>query len=291
MTITVDTQFIGFLGKPLRHSVSPRMQNETYEALGLDYCYLPIEVESDGLEAVVNGIRRMPFRGFAVTTPHKTAILRYLDELDEEAQRIGAVNTVVKNGARLKGYNTDGHGCLRSLREEGGVKIAGETFFVFGAGGAARAVCFALAQSGAGRVYICSRSSACEELSLRVNRSCPGVCASVRAADTAAVQNAVQSAGAVLNLSGLGMPPDLNATPCDKAWLLPPKLCYDAAYQPVKTRFLLEAEAQGCRILNGLGMVIYQGALQAELWTSAPDPAKLMRASALRAIEEREKAL
>ncbi len=147
--ITVDTKLIGLLGKPLRQSFSPRMQNEAYQAAGLDYLYYPIEVENDHLGDVVNGLRYMNYCGFAVTKPNKIQVIQYLDELDPLAKKMGSVNTVVNTDGKLKGYNTDGEGFVRSLLTQTNCCLNTSIFFCFGAGGAGRAMCSTLAYRGA----------------------------------------------------------------------------------------------------------------------------------------------
>ncbi len=264
--ISVDTKLVALLGIPLAQSFSARMQNAAYAAMGLNFLYLPVEVGNENLGRVVEAVRVMNFAGLAVTKPGKVAVMQYLDEVDETAAMMGSVNTVVVEGGMLKGYNTDGYGALRSIREESG-SIAGKTFFSFGAGGTARSVCLELARAGAKGVYICSRSARCAELAAHINRFFPGLCTAVRAAETDAVAEALKAADVVLNLSGCGMTGHEDETPVEQKLLLRSHVCFDATYNPAKTRFLLEAEAIGCRVINGLGMVLYQGARQIALWT------------------------
>jgi len=277
--ITVDTKLVALLGTPLRQSISYKLQNDTYQALGLDYYYIPVEVEQDGFEAVVNAVRYMNFAGLAITKPYKVTIMQYLDEVDDIARMMGSCNTVVVKDGKFKGYNTDGLGCLRSLVEEGSVEIKDNIFFSFGAGGTGKSVCFELANNGARRIYICSRSAMCEELAANINNYFPGVCVAIRAADEEKIRQAVSDANVLLNLSGSGMYPHIDETPVDKALLQPKHICFDATYNPDKTRFLLEAEEKGCKIINGIGMVIYQGARQIKLWTGKDDPVEIMRKS------------
>lgn len=264
--ITVDTKLVAILGTPLAHSFSFRMQNAAYAAMGIDYFYLPVEVGNENLGKVVEAIRVMNFAGFALTTPNKVAVMQYLDEVDEAASMMGSVNTVVVKGGKLKGYNTDGYGALRSIREEAG-SIAGKVFFSFGAGGTGRSVCLELAEAGAKRIFLCSRSATCEALAAHINKFFPGVCVAVRAAETEQVAEALKASNVVLNLSGSGMAGHEGETPVDKKFLLPGHICFDATYNPGKTRFLQDAESLGCKTINGLGMVLYQGARQIALWT------------------------
>ncbi|BAL00742.1 shikimate dehydrogenase [Oscillibacter valericigenes Sjm18-20] len=275
--ITVDTKMIGLLGTPLRQSVSYKLQNRVYEQAGLDYFYLPIEVSTeDRLPAVVEGIRAMNFAGFAITKPYKETILKYLDERDDLVTKMGACNTVAVRDGKLIGYNTDGIGCVRSLEVDGGLDIKGKTFFSFGAGGAARAVCFELACRGAKQIVISSASQRCEHLAEDINRLFPGLCVPVRLTDEERMYEYIRQADVLLNMSGIGMAPHLGESPMKKDRFQPHQLCYDAVYDPEKTRFLQDAEAARCRILNGLGMVIYQGLEQIKIWTGVDAPAQIM---------------
>ena len=275
--ITVDTKLIALLGNPLRQSVSYLTQNQVYEELGLDYCYFPVELpRADQLESVIAGFREMNFAGFAVTKPYKEQVLPYLDRLDSTAEKMGACNTVVVEDGCLVGYNTDGIGCTRSLREERGFDPAGSRVFSYGAGGAARAVLFQLASEGAKQITVAALDGMGQRLAGGQDRCYPGLCQGIDISPRDILASETSQADLVLNLTGLGMAPHLNETPADPTWLRPGQLCYDAIYNPEKTRFLEDAERAGCQTLNGLGMVIYQGLAQIELWTGVWAEAEIM---------------
>lgn len=275
--ITVDTKLIALLGNPLRQSVSYLTQNQVYEELGLDYFYFPVELSrADQLENVIAGFREMNVAGFGVTKPYKEKVIPYLDRLDCTVEKMGACNTVVKEDGCLVGYNTDGIGCTRSLREEAGFDPAGKRVFSYGAGGAARAVLFQLAQEGVKQITVAALDGMGQRLAEDLNRFYPGLCRGLDMSQREVLASETNQADLVLNLTGLGMEPHLNETPMDSGWLRPGQLCYDAIYNPDKTRFLAEAEGAGCQILNGLGMVIYQGLAQIELWTGVQAGAEIM---------------
>jgi len=276
MAIAVHTKLVALLGTPLGQSFTTVMQNAAFEAAGLDYCYFPVEVGKADLEDVVRGLRCMNCAGFAVTKPHKLEIMKYIDTLDEACRRIGACNTVVARDSVLVGYNTDGAGCVLSLIREAGVDVAAARFLCIGAGGTARAVCYALAKRNAGGIAIVSRSDSCKRLAAELNGDFTRIAEAARTAEADRVHGFAQSADVILNLSGVGMYPNLEETILDKASLRPGQLCFDATYNPEKTRFLREAEEAGCAILNGLGMVVNQGALQFELWTGRSAPVDVM---------------
>lgn len=275
--ITVDTKLVALLGTPLGQSISYLTQNQVYRELGMDYFYFPVEVQTPAqLKDVVAGFRHMNFAGLAVTKPYKETIMAYLDEMDGTVAKIGACNTVAVRDGKLIGYNTDGIGCTHSMREERGFEPEGKRVVCYGAGGAARAVLFQLAQEGVGQIVVAALDGMAERLAEDLNSHYPGLCQGMDISCKDVLEPATRQADLVLNLTGLGMGNHLDETPVDKTWLRPGQLCYDAIYNPETTRFLREAEEMGCQTLNGLGMVIYQGLEQIKLWTGVEAPAEIM---------------
>lgn len=280
MHVTLDTKMIALFGKPLGFSFAARMQNAAYKAAGIDLFYFYSEVENDHLPDVIKAVRYMNFAGCAVTKPNKVAVLQYLDETDDLCAKMGACNTVVKGpDGKLKGYNTDGIGFYLSLQEETDVKTPESAFFSFGAGGCGRAVCSTVAYYGARKIYITDKiEEAGRSLVADINKNFAPVAEFVDSNDLQAVHEKIALSDVVMNNSGLGMLPNLDATPIAKEALHPRQLCFDATYNPAKTKFLLEAEEVGCRILNGLGFNIYQGAAQIKLWSGRDAPIEAMKA-------------
>ena len=278
MQIDINSRLIALIGNPLGHSFSSRMQNAAYKAAGLNmvYCYCENDTH---IKEIIDGIRYITtFKGCAATKPNKEEVMKYVDEFDPLCKNIGSSNTIVKTPeGKLKAYNTDGYGALRSLKEEG-CAIKNEVMFSFGAGGTGRSVCFELANAGAKKIYISSRSDKCENLANEINKTYPGVCVAIRAADENKIAQALEETDVILNLSGLGMSGHESDTCVDKKYLKPRHVCFDATYNPVKTRFLKEAEEAGAKkIINGIGMVLYQGARQIELWAGIEPPIDAMR--------------
>jgi len=276
MNVDINTKFITLLGTPLSQSFAARMQNAGYEAAGLNMVYFYTEVDSDHLGEVVNALRYMPFAGFAVTKPNKVEVLKYLDSLDPLCEKMGASNTVVKTGdGKLVGYNTDGLGFYTSITEDAGIEVQDNVFFCFGAGGAARAMCSVLAYHGAEKIYITSRT---KETALKlagdINSNFSPCAVAVEPGD---YRRFIPECTVVMNASGNGMGSTIGSSPMDKDAILPGALYFDACYNPEKTQFLLDAEEKGCRILNGLGMSLYQGAAQIELWSGRKAPVEKMR--------------
>jgi shikimate dehydrogenase len=208
-----------------------------------------------------------------VTLPHKVEVMEYLDEIDEGARFIGAVNTIVNDGGRLIGYNTDGIGYVRSLKEETGVSLAGKTLLVIGAGGAARGVVYALAQERPARIVIANRTAE-RARALAADFARYGSIAGIGLDE---LDDWKAQVDVVINTTHAGMSPHETKMPMDPSWLRPGMLVSDIIYNPLITMLLKQAEAKGCIIHGGLGMFIYQGAYAFEYWTGRPAPVAAMR--------------
>lgn len=284
MKVDINTKMITLIGTPLSQSFAARMQNRGYEAAGLNMVYFYTEADNEHLGDIVNGLRYMNFAGFAVTKPNKVEVLKYLDELDPLCAKMGSSNTVVKTPeGKLVGYNTDGVGFFTSLEEEGGIKANECVFFCFGGGGAGRAMCSVLAYNGARKIYITDAYEECaRSLVEDINKNFAPIAEFVPYGD----YSKLSACDVVLNASGVGMGKTIGQTPLPKEYIKSSQLYFDACYNPAKTQFLLDAEEKGCRILNGLGMSLYQGAAQIELWTGKKPPVEVMRQELMDIIAE-----
>lgn len=279
--IDSNTLLFGVIGNPIRHSKSPIMMNRAFRETGINGVYAAFHVTSDRVGDFAAGVRAMGIRGVNVTIPHKLDIMSALDEIDPSAQAIGAVNTIVNDDGRLIGYNTDGIGYVRSLKEEAERELTGKRIVVIGAGGAARGIIFALANEMPDRITIANRSV---ERAKALADSLHGK-AEIRAISMEGLQSACTEADIVINTTSVGMFPNTDETPIDASWLRPGAVASDLIYNPLKTRFLHEAERRGCRIHGGLGMFIYQGAYAFEYWTGQPAPAAAMRETVLASLQ------
>lgn len=280
MPVNINTRMIALLGKPLSQSYAARIQNAAYRAADIDMVYFYSEVENDHLPDVVNGLRYMSFAGFAVTKPNKVEIMKYVDEKDPLCEKMNASNTVVKlPDGRLKAYNTDGMGFFRSLKEENpDLKVEESTFFCLGSGGAGRAICSVLAYNKAKKIYIANRTlEKAKALVDDINDKFAPVAELVDMADLKAMMSKISESDVIMNNTGLGMISSPDMTPIPKEYLRSGQICFDATYNPAKTRFLAEAEEMGCKTMNGLGMSLYQGAEQIELWSGKAAPVEAMR--------------
>jgi shikimate dehydrogenase len=286
MKITGKTRICGLIGDPVEHTMSPAMHNAAFAELGLDCVYLPFHVKPADLVAAVNGLRAINATGFNVTIPHKVTVTPLLDELDPLAQKIGAVNTVVNDNGVLKGYNTDASGFLQALLESG-YEPRGKSIVLLGAGGAARAIAYILAERDA-RMTILNRK---EELDWA-----EGIAANIRtdlAGDVAVfelltehLEKAIGSADILINATSVGMSPAVDASPVPAGLLKSEMVVTDIVYNPVETRLLREARAAGAVTVAGIDMLIWQGALAFEKWTGQKAPFSLMKQVVLKGLGE-----
>ncbi|MEF3306094.1 shikimate dehydrogenase [Paenibacillus sp. GYB003] len=278
--IDTGTVMHGVFGDPIKHSKSPIMHNRAFRELNLNAAYAAFHILPGQLKDAVAGIRAMRFRGVNVTIPHKLEVMDYLDEIDEDARAIGAVNTIVNDDGKLTGYNTDGIGYVRSLKEEAGFTVAGKKVLMLGAGGAARGVAYSLAKEGASAVYIANRTvSKAEELAAVIG---PMTKAAGMGYD--AIDDVRDEIDLIVHNTEVGMHPNVDDVLIDTSWFHERLTVSDIVYNPLVTRLLREAEAKGARTHGGLGMFIYQGAYAFEYWTGRAAPVAAMREAVLAAF-------
>ncbi|GMK41361.1 shikimate dehydrogenase (NADP(+)) [Paenibacillus sp. CCS19] len=280
--IDSHTVLFGVIGDPIRHSKSPIMMNRAFRETGVNGVYTAFHITADKLGDFIAGVRAMGIRGVNVTIPHKLDVMQYLDHIDESAAAIGAVNTIVNNDGVLTGYNTDGIGYVRSLKEEAEAQLVGKHIVVLGAGGAARGIVYALSKEAPASITIANRT---EQRAIELAASMNGV-TSVVGVGNDQLERACANADIIINTTSTGMFPHVDESPIDAAWLRPGAVASDIIYNPMKTKFLMDAERAGCRIHGGLGMFIYQGAYAFEYWTGQPAPAAAMRETVLEALQQ-----
>ena len=267
MRLTAKTKICLLIGDPVEHSLSPRMHNAGYETLGIDdqFVYLGARVKKEDLEKAIWGVKALNIRGLACTIPHKVEIMKYLDEIDETAQKIGAVNTVVNNEGKLIGYNTDWYGVVILLEKL--TSLSGKKIAVLGAGGAARAVVYGLLKQGA-KVKIFNRDL--EEAKFLVEKfRCP-------AADLSKIEE-VKNFDIIINATSVGVSPQENQSLLRKELISSSQIVFDVVYVPYETKFLKEAREKGAKIIHGLDMFLYQGVAQFELFTGHKAPEEVMK--------------
>ncbi|MGA7920242.1 MAG: shikimate dehydrogenase [Candidatus Acidiferrales bacterium] len=268
------TRIYGVIGDPVGHSLSPVLHSAAFQSRGIDAVYVPFLVHE--LEDFLGATKSIGIAGFSVTTPHKQAILRHLDGCDPLADKIGAVNTVVvRGGAKLYGYNTDYVGVLRALERR--IPLRGSRVLIFGAGGAARAVAFALIHSGA-IVCICARRAAAAKTLARA----------VGGEVVKSSQLPREVFDAIVNATPVGIYPHVDRSPLG-ARELNCRLVFDLIYRPRITKLLQLAAQRGIETVSGVDMFLAQGKAQWEIWTGERAPEKVMREAVLRALRNEEK--
>ncbi|GAV24381.1 shikimate dehydrogenase [Carboxydothermus islandicus] len=273
MRINGETKLTGIIGYPLKHTLSPRMHNEAFKALNLNYLYLPLEVAEDSLPQAISGLKAFNFRGINVTIPYKEKVFPFLDEVATEAKTIGAVNTIVHDRGRLIGYNTDAPGFLLSLKENG-VEVTGKKVLLLGAGGAARAVAYALLTAGAELVIANRTIDKAKELA----KDFRGVGKISEILELGEKPLSLEPYHMVVNTLPLGMHPYENQMPAvDFTGVTSDFVAYDLIYNPAETKFLKASKEKGARTINGLSMLLWQGVLAFEKWTGVSPPVEVMK--------------
>lgn len=276
-SLTGYTGVLGVIGDPIGHSLSPAMHNAALQALALDYVYVPFSVSPLHLDEAIAGMRALGIKGLNVTIPHKVAVIDYLDEIEPVAQLIGAVNTISNQRGRLVGYNTDGYGFLRSLREEAGCDPRGHRVTIIGAGGAARAIGFQLALSKVKTLVVSNRTESravALAAEIREQTGC-----NVTGTGFDGLKSYVPDTDILINTTSLGMYPEIATMPPVEIECLPSSaLVCDIVYNPSETLLIQKAQANGRATLPGLGMLAYQGAAALEIWLQVTAPIEAMKA-------------
>jgi len=266
------TTLVGGMGDPVAHSLSPRLHNAAFVALGLDWISVGLAVPAGRLEAALGGLSALGFAGVSVTMPHKEAVAALVDERSAVAERLGAVNCVVVEGSRLVGHNTDGAGFVASLGRGASFDATGRRCLVEGAGGAARAVILALVEAGAAEVVVVNRSGDRAEVAAAL----AGTAGRVGGPQDAAHMDLVVQATPV----GMADTPWARSAPAvDPSGLRPGQVAADLVYHPRRTAWLVAAEGAGATVVGGLGMLVHQAADQLVLWTGAEPPVAMMWAA------------
>jgi shikimate dehydrogenase len=293
-SINASTRFCGVFGHPIRHSASPAMQNAAMAALKLNWRYLAFEVRPDNLRAAIEGAKAMRFIGLNLTVPHKLPALDMVDMVDARARLWGAINTIVfetrdslgnwvplaKAGdeaikeVRSRGFNTDADALVQSLKEDfKWPELRGAAVLLLGAGGAARSAALRLAEEEVGKIFLVNRTGEhAQQLAANITEHYPRL---------SVMQGyPPDPVDLVINATSLGLKPG-DPLPVDLSWLQSrrPARVYDMIYRPKETALLQAAKAAGCRVANGLGMLLYQGAEALKLWSGAPPPLQIMRAA------------
>ena len=275
-SITGHTELIGLKATPIRHSSSPRMHNEAFAKLGLDYAYLAFEVGNEELEDTIKGFRAMKVRGSNVSMPNKTVVHKYLDKLSDAAEMCGAVNTIVNDDGVLTGHITDGIGYMSGLKDAG-IDIIGKKMTIVGAGGAATAIQVQAALDGVKEISIFNRKDEFYERAQKtvkdINEKTNCKATLYDLEDLDKLKEEIASSYIFTNATGMGMKPLEGQTYIpDKSFLREDLIVTDVVYAPTETALLKMAKEVGCKTLNGFPMMLFQGAAAFKLWTNQDMP-------------------
>lgn len=284
MTISGKTRVCGVIGEPIEHTLSPLMHNAAFEALKIDYVFLAFRVKPAEVECAVNGMRALNIRGLNVTMPHKSSVIKHLDRVDLSAQIVNSVNTILNKENLLFGFNTDGVGAFKALKENG-VELKGRKVLLLGAGGAARAIAYTMAKE-ADELAVLNRTVKQAQALAKLLEKSFNKKISTGSLSPSDIQSNLQDSDILINATSVGMKPKAEESP------VPPKLLrsnlavMDIVYNPLETKLAKDAKAAGARVVSGVEMLIYQGAASFELWTGKSAPVEVMRQAALRHLQK-----
>ena len=275
MKVFGNTQIFGIMGHPVEHSLSPVMHNAAFEALGIHAVYVPFQVKPEDLGKATLALRALTVTGVNVTVPHKGAVIEFLDELDPSAKQTGAVNTIVQKNGKLYGYNTDGPGFLLSLQKDGHFDPAGKKVVILGAGGAAAAVAMALAGAGVRRIVIANRNKTrAEILAKRVQRNFDRETLPVALDESRALYWLIRESDLLVNATSVGLKGH-RASEHQPEQPASQTFVFDLIYR--ETALLKMAKRRGLKHLDGLGMLVSQGARSFEIFTGKRAPFRVMK--------------
>lgn len=282
MEIPGRTKVCGIIGDPIEHSLSPVMHNAAFQELNLDFVYVAFRVKKNALRKAILGAISLDVHGLNVTMPHKNAVMKYLDKIDPTARLIGAVNTILNDEGRLIGYNTDGAGALRALKENG-VGLEGKKLLLLGAGGAGKAIAFYVAQE-VEKLKILNRTTPMAKELAQLLRKEFDKKIDGNSLSAEIVKDELEDADILINATSVGMHPDVNRSLVDPGWLRPDLCVMDIVYNPLETKLVKDARLMGAKVVPGIEMLVYQGASSFEIWTDHQAPVKVMKEAVLKKL-------
>lgn len=280
------TRLCAVIGDPIEHSLSPVMHNAAFKALHLNYIYLAFQVKRGELKTAVDWIRTIGIHGISVTLPHKVEVMKYIDSVDQLAKAIGAVNTIHNKDGKLLGYNTDGIGAFKALREKV-PNLHGRKVVILGAGGAARAIAFTLANEGVNLTILNRTGNKAIQLAKSLQTKFGSPVSGFKLEDKL-LRKTLSEADILINATQVGMSPKENETLVTRNFMKPNLAVFDIVYNPLKTRLLKEAEAAGATTIDGVNMLVYQGAEAFRIWTGHTPPIEVMRCAVIDKLRRME---
>lgn len=278
MQIDSKTVLTGLFASPSAHSVSPIIHNNAFKKLGLNYAYLSFEVNKDNLKDAVKSIKTLKMRGVNLSMPNKKEVIQYLDEISETAKLSQSVNTIVNDNGILKGYSTDGKGFFKSLEEEK-IFVKNKNITILGTGGASISIISQAVFEGVENIFVFKRDKNWEEQkkildNISDKTNCKIELYSLE--DKNILKRKIEESILLINATNVGMKENISLIE-DKSFFRKDLIVSDIIYNPTKTKLLQIAEKEGCKIVNGIGMLLYQGALSFELWTDKKMPVEYIK--------------
>ncbi len=284
--ITARTKVLCIIGYPIEHSMSPIMHNAAIQELNLDYIYLAFNVYPDNLKHAIKAFKTLDIKGINITIPFKQKIIKYLDEIDPIAQKIGAINTIRNDEGHLTGRNTDAVGGKRAIMNAG-YSISGKNILILGSGGAARALSYTLAED-ANKIVIANRTEKrAEKLTTELKQSF-GIMAEPKKLISNVLKEETKKADILINTTPVGMYPNISLSPISAEFLHNELVVFDLVYNPLETKLIKDAADKGCETLSGLDMLVYQGASAFEWWTHKKPTVSLMKKKIIEFLGQKE---
>ncbi len=284
MKISGRTRVCGIIGDPIEHSLSPAMHNAAFKELNLEFVYVAFRVRKDELRNAIIGARSLDVHGLNVTMPHKNAVTNYLDEMDLTAKAIGAVNTILNDKSKFKGYNTDGSGALKALKENV-LRLDGKKMLLLGAGGAGKAIAFHAAREVKELTILNRTVERAKELAEVLHKKF-GKKTNGNLLSPQLIKEELEAADILVNATSVGMHPHIDQSLVDSSWLRPDLCVMDIIYNPMETKLVKDAKALGAQVVTGVEMLVYQGVASFEIWTNQKAPVKVMEKVLLNKLKE-----
>jgi len=282
LNITSETKLYGLIGYPAKHSISPQIHNSAFKILNINAVYLTFEVKKEFLKKALDGVRALGIKGLNVTIPHKVNVIKYIDELSREAALIGAVNTILNDDEKLIGFNTDYTGILKTF-EVYNVNLIGKKIVLLGAGGAAKAIAFAIAEKSSSLTILNRTKRKALNLAGELNKKLK-VNVSANSLTSESLKNSLKDADILVNATSVGMAPNINQTLVTKEFLRKDMIVLDVVYNPLETKLLKEAKEAEAKCINGVEMLIQQAAEAFKIWFKIEPPINEMRTIALKSL-------
>ena len=282
MNISGRTKICGIIGYPIAHTLSPVMHNTAFKALNLDYIYIAFKVEKDRLNEAIESMRALSIHGLNVTIPHKESVTQFLDEISPEAKDIGSVNTILNRSNRLIGYNTDGIGAIRAL-EDHKVNPKQKNIVLLGAGGSARSIAFHLSQC-AEKIVILNRTKVRAKKLAESLKSKFDSNVIWNQLSRESIRDHMINADILINTTSVGMNVKSNESLVDSSCLNPGMCVFDIVYSPAGTKLVRDAKKIGAKVIDGIDMLVYQGAMASNIWTGKDPSINVMKEAIMKKI-------